>query len=84
MNRNPTPNSTPNQALQQLPKKWAVAIVIALIAYALVQPFANSRFGWSLPSLAGALGMEKSDANKPTNKVQGKASQPENNQLAGK
>ena len=51
-------NATPLQTLQKIPKKWAVAIVIALIVYALVQPFANSRFGWRLPSLGGVLGME--------------------------
>ena len=51
--------ATPQQTLKQIPKKWAVAIVIVLIAYVLVQPFANSRFGWGLPSLAGLLGMEK-------------------------
>ncbi len=64
-----TRNAAPQQTLQQLPKKWAVAIVVALIAYVLVQPVANSRLGWSLPSLAGVLGMEKPTdkpaANKP-------------------
>ncbi len=59
-----TRNPTPEQTLQRLPKKWAVAIVAALIAYALVQPFVNSRFGWHLPSLASALGMEKSASDK--------------------
>lgn len=52
-------NSTPPPTLQKIPKKWAVAIVIALIIYALVQPFANSRFGWHLPSLGGVLGTDK-------------------------
>ena len=60
-----TRSSTSQQTLQQVPKKWAVAIVVALIVYALVQPIANSRFGWRLPSLAGALGMEKPAANSP-------------------
>jgi len=60
-----TRNAKPQQTLKQIPKKWAVAIVVALIAYALVQPFANSRFGWGLPGLAGVLGMEKQAANKP-------------------
>lgn len=46
-------NSASQQMLQRIPKKWAVAIVVALIAYALFQPFANSRLGWRLPSLAG-------------------------------
>ena len=57
--------STSQQTLQRIPKKWAVAIVVALIVNALVQPFANSRFGWRLPSLAGALGMEQPAVNKP-------------------
>jgi hypothetical protein len=61
MNRPPTPQHT----LQRLPKKWAVAILAALITYALVQPFANNRFGWNLPSLAGVLGMQQQEANKP-------------------
>lgn len=52
-------NSTPPPTLQKIPKKWAVAIVIALIFYALVQPLANGRFGWHLPSLGGVLGMDK-------------------------
>jgi hypothetical protein len=60
-----TRNATPQQSLKQIPKKWAVAIVVALIAYALVQPFVNGRFGWGLPSLAGVLGMEKPAAKKP-------------------
>ena len=83
--------STSQQTLQRIPKKWAVAIVVALIVYALVQPFANSRFGWRLPSLAGALGMEQPAANKPvepnarvgsysqaTNQIEEKSSQKSN------
>ncbi len=60
-----TRNSTSQQTLQRIPKKWAVAIVVALIVYALVQPFANSRFGWQLPSLTGPLGMEQPAGKKP-------------------
>lgn len=63
-----TRNATPQQTLQQLPKKWAVAIVVALITYVLVQPVANSRLGWGLPSLAGLLGMEKPTEKSPANK----------------
>ncbi len=55
MNRTPSAQQT----LKSIPTKWAVAIVVALIAYALVQPFANSRWGWNLPSLASVLGMEQ-------------------------
>ena len=52
-------NSTPPPTLQKIPKKWAVAVVIALIIYAMAQPFANSRFGWHLPRLGGVLGTDK-------------------------
>ena len=55
MNRPPSAQ----QNLQRLPKKWAVVIVVALILYALVQPFANSRWGWNLTSLGGASSAEK-------------------------
>lgn len=58
-------NSASQQTLQRIPKKWALAIVVALIAYALVQPFVNSSFGWHLPSLAGIFGREKPVANSP-------------------
>lgn len=46
-------------ALKMIPAKWAIAIVVALIAYVLIQPQLNQRFGWKLPSLAGMLGEEK-------------------------
>jgi hypothetical protein len=52
-------STPPTQALQQLPKKWAVGIVVALILYALLQPVANSQWDWHLPSLASLIGMEK-------------------------
>lgn len=55
MNRKPSPANL----LQQIPKKWAVAIVFTLIAYTVIQPFANQRLGWSLPSVAGLLGQEQ-------------------------
>jgi len=45
--------------LKQIPTKWAVAIVIALVAYTLLQPVANKRLGWGLPSLASLLGQEE-------------------------
>jgi hypothetical protein len=48
---------------QQLPKTWLVAIAVALIAYTLVQPLANSRWGWQLPGLASLLGTEEPAAN---------------------
>lgn len=58
-----TLNAMSQQKLQQFPKKWAVAIVAALIVYALVQPFANSRFGWQLPSLVGAAANKSVEPN---------------------
>lgn len=44
---------TPAELLRQLPAKWAVAVVVSLILYALVQPIANKRLGLQLPSLLG-------------------------------
>ncbi len=41
--------------LQQRPTRWALGIAIACMAYALIQPAANQRLGWQLPSLAGLL-----------------------------
>ncbi len=61
MNRTPSAQ----QSLQRLPKKWAVAFVAALILYALVQPFANSRWGWKLPGLAGILGNQSPVIERP-------------------
>lgn len=52
-----------NGPLRQLPTKWAVAIVVALIGYALLQPLANKQLGWSLPSIGSMLGQEP--AQKP-------------------
>ncbi len=48
---------TSSKPLQQIPTKWAVAIVAALICYTLLQPVLNRQFGWHLPALAG----EKTD-----------------------
>lgn len=42
--------------LQQLPTKWAVTLVVAVIAYAFVQPVLNNRLGWKLPSVASLSG----------------------------
>lgn len=44
---------------QKLPTKWLVAIVVAFIVYALVQPMANKQFGWRLPSAASLLSKDK-------------------------
>lgn len=44
---------------QKLPTKWLLAIVVAFIVYAFVQPIANKQFGWSLPSAASLLSKDK-------------------------
>ncbi len=44
------------QALRQLPIKWALGLLACLVLYALVQPQLNSRLGWHLPSLAKLMG----------------------------
>lgn len=43
-----------NELLRRLPAKWAVLIVVLLLAYAWLQPIANERWGWGLPSLASS------------------------------
>lgn len=55
-------NST-KRAAAGLPVKWALVVVVVLILYALVQPLANSRFGWQLPTLATLLGEEEPKPN---------------------
>ncbi|MFN3191626.1 MAG: hypothetical protein ACE361_14040 [Aureliella sp.] len=62
MNRKP---STGN-LLQQLPTKWAVTLVVAVIAYAIVQPVLNNRLGWNLPSVASLSGQEDGEAKATT------------------
>jgi len=37
---------------RSLPTRWAVGIVVVLIAYGLLQPVLNQQLGWQLPSLA--------------------------------
>lgn len=51
-----------NAAKQKLPTKWLAILIFAFIAYALVQPMANKRFGWNLPSAASILGQEDKGA----------------------
>jgi hypothetical protein len=34
-----------------VPKKWAIGIGLALLAYALLQPWLSQQLGWQLPSL---------------------------------
>ncbi|MEM8735400.1 MAG: hypothetical protein AAGG44_14300, partial [Planctomycetota bacterium] len=50
--------------LRQLPTKWAVALVVAVIAYAFVQPVVNNRLGWNLPSVASLSGQDDGPANR--------------------
>lgn len=45
-------------ALKLLPARWAIAILVAAIAYVLLQPKLNQWFGWNLPSAAAMLGQE--------------------------
>ena len=54
-------------ALKLLPARWAIAILVAAIAYVLLQPKLNQWFGWNLPSAAAMLGQEAPTAksNKP-------------------
>lgn len=51
---------SPKRSAAGLPVKWALVIVACLIIYGLTQPFANSRLGWNLPSLASLLGEDES------------------------
>lgn len=44
--------------------RWLVLIAIGLIGYGLLQPVLNSRWGWSLPSLAALVG-GSSEATEP-------------------
>ncbi len=44
------------QALRQLPVKWALALLVLIVIYAVAQPALNSRLGWNLPSLARLMG----------------------------
>jgi len=64
-------------ALRLLPARWALAILVALTAYVLLQPRLNAWFGWQLPSIAAMLGQENAPAAKaPAKKAsQTKASQ---------
>lgn len=51
-------NKKPNAGniLQQLPTKWAVALVVLFLGYAFIQPMLKKQFGWNLPSLASLNG----------------------------
>jgi hypothetical protein len=40
--------------LKVIPTKWAIAIVVALFGYVLLQPKLNQWFGWKLPSFTQA------------------------------
>ena len=46
-------------ALKMIPTKWAIAIVVVVIGYVLIQPKLNQWFGWKLPSVASMVGDEK-------------------------
>ena len=55
-------------ALRMIPTKWAVIIVVAIIAYVLLQPQINKWFGLSLPSVASLVGDEKQTSQKKQEK----------------
>lgn len=55
-------------ALRLLPARWALAILVALIAYVLLQPRLNTWFGWQLPSIPALLGQENGAKPAPANK----------------
>lgn len=55
------------QALRQLPTRWALGLLGLIVLYAVLQPVANDRLGWKLPSLARLLG-EPEPKPKPTAK----------------
>ncbi len=44
-----------------IPPKLAVTLIVIAILYTLLQPLANSKFGWSLPSTASILELDFSD-----------------------
>lgn len=51
----------PAALLKRLPTKWAVALIVALIAYTFLQPVLTQRLGLPLPPLASLLGQETAD-----------------------
>jgi hypothetical protein len=48
--------------LRLLPAKWALTLIVVVIAYVLLQPRLNQWFGWQLPSVASILGQEATPA----------------------
>lgn len=71
------------QALRQLPVKWAIALLGLIVLYALAQPALNSRLGWNLPSLARLMGEpepKKTAADDKANDDKSPKSQPQKSQ----
>ncbi|MEI8213823.1 MAG: hypothetical protein WCI02_16865 [Planctomycetota bacterium] len=60
--------------LRLLPAKWAIALIIAVIAYVLLQPRVNDWFGWHLPSIPAMMGQEEGTPSKSSAKNDKKAS----------
>ena len=52
---------TPSSNVQRT--KWAIAVVVLLLGYAVAQPFLNRQLGLNLPSLASLLGEEDNARN---------------------
>jgi hypothetical protein len=44
--------------LRVIPARWAITILVVLIAYVLLQPRLNAWLGWHLPSVPAMLGQE--------------------------
>ncbi len=53
-----------------IPPKFAIALIVLAIVYALGQPFANRRFGWQLPSLATILELNFDADKQPESKAE--------------
>jgi hypothetical protein len=52
--------------LRVLPARWAITILVVVIAYVLLQPRLNTWFGWNLPSIPAMLGQETATRERPT------------------
>jgi hypothetical protein len=59
--------------LRLLPAKWAIALIIAVIAYVLLQPRLNHWFGWHLPSIPAMMGQEEGPPSNSSEKKDKKA-----------
>lgn len=69
-----------------IPPKVAITLIVVAILYAFLQPVANQKFGWRLPSIASVLELDFSPDNastkEPKTAASGKAKEPNAPQLA--